>query len=127
MEDHIKEKLNALAMVAKADGHFAETEKELLREIASGYGKNDKELQEIIDNPQPIGNMDDLSEHQRLEFIFIAIKIMRADEIIHDSEVNFCKSLASKLNINEKIVDEYATVLNFDFTEFLKKGKKYIN
>lgn len=126
MEGLIKEKLNALAKIAKIDGNFAASEQALLKEIAKSFGQNDIELQTIIDNPEPIGDFKDLSEYHKLEFMFIAIKIMRADELIYDSEIEFCKTLAMNMNIDSKIVDEYATVLEFNFEEFLKKGKKYI-
>ena len=127
MEGLIKKKLNALAQIARIDGHFADSEKEVLYEIAKKYGKNDEELQHIIDNPTPLDDMTDLSEFHKLEFMYIAIKIMRADGLIYDSEVEFCKNLARKMNLNTDVVDDYSTVEELNFEAFMEEAKKYLN
>ena len=126
MEGLIKKKLNALAQIARIDGQFADAEKQVLSEIAAQYGKEDSELKEIIDNPKPIEDIEDISEYHKLEFMFVAIKIMRADGLIHESEVEFCKMLALKMRLEPSIVDDFSTVEHFNFDEFMENGKKYV-
>ena len=126
MEGLIKKKLNALAQIARIDGHFADSEKEVLYEIARKYGKNDEELQHIIDNPTPIDDLNDLSEFHKLEFMYIAIKVMRADGLIYESEVEFCKNLAKKMDLDTGVVDEYSTVEDLNFENFLEDARKYL-
>ncbi|MDH5397003.1 MAG: TerB family tellurite resistance protein [Cyclobacteriaceae bacterium] len=126
MEGLIKKKLNALAHIAKIDGHFADSEKDVLYDIARKYGKEDHELLAIIENPEPVGEFHELTEYHKLEFMYVAIKIMRADGLIYDSEVEFCKNLARKMGFNPDIVDEYSTVEDLNFELFQVEGKAYL-
>ncbi|MDH5380647.1 MAG: TerB family tellurite resistance protein [Cyclobacteriaceae bacterium] len=126
MEGLIKKKLNALAQIARIDGHFADSEKEVLYEIAKKYEKDDKELMEIIENPEPIGDFEDISEFHKLEFMYVAIKVMRADGLIYDSEVDFCKMLAKKMKIDPTVVDIYSTVADLNFDSFIQETRKYL-
>ena len=129
MEPLIKKTLNVLAQIAVADGHLDETEKEVLYEIAREHGKmevDDDVLNDIILNPLQIEDYRDMSEYDKLEFMYVAIRVMRADGLIHDSEVKFCKDLADQLSLKQAIVDDFSTTEDFSFDSFMKAGKKYI-
>lgn len=129
MEPLIKKTLNVLAQIAMADGHLDESEKEVLYEIAREHGKmevDDDVLNEIILNPMQIEDYRNLNEYDKLEFMFIAIRVMRADGLIHDSEVDFCKELADKLGLKQSIVDKFSIIDDYNFDDFMKDGKNYI-
>ena len=125
MEGLVKKKLNMLAHLAKIDGHFADAEREVLYEIAREYGKKDEEIIEIVNKPEPDNDFSALSEYHKLEFIFIAIRIMKADGVIHDNEVDYCKGLAKKMGFDPKVIDDFAHSENIHFDDFLVQGKKY--
>lgn len=120
-------KLNALIQMAAADGHIAEEEKAIIYKIAeeSGFTKQDVDL--IIEKyPEPLGNFDHLDKEERLEFLYIAMAVMQADDLIFNSEIDFCKSLAIRLHIDPAIVDVYATRSDITQEEFISKAQRYV-
>ncbi len=128
MEPLIKKTLNVLAQIAHADGQLDESEKEVLYEIAKEHGKmdiDDDVLNEILLNPRQIEDFRNYSEYDKLELMFVAIRVMRADGLIHDSEVEFCKNLAMDLSLNPKVVDDFSTIDEFNFDNFMKDSHKY--
>ena len=126
MDEVIRKKINILVHLAKIDGDFADTEKEVLYDISRKIGRKDHEIDDIINHPEPVGDMGKLSDYHRLEFMYLAIKLIRADGLIQDSEVEYCNSLADKLGIDHKVVDDYATRLELNFDDFLENAKKYL-
>lgn len=126
MDEVIRKKLNILVHLAKIDGDFAHTEKEVLYEISRKIGKKDHEIDDILNHPEPVNDLGKLSEYHRLEFMYLAIKLIRADGLIQDSEVEYCKSLADKLGIDQNIVDEFSTRMELNFDVYLEEGKKFL-
>ena len=67
-----------------------------------------------------------VDSEDRLEFMFIGISVMQADDLIFNSEVDFCKSLAIRLRLDPTLVDVYATRTDIDKKEFMQNAKIYV-
>ena len=126
MKGLTRDKLNALARIAAVDGHVADEEKEVINKIASEHGFSAQDVDFILENPEPVENFDDLSEQERLEFMFIALNVMQADDLIFNSEVDFCKSLAEKLGIDPAVVDVYGTRTDISSEDFIAEAQRYV-
>ena len=121
-----RDKLNALAQIAAVDGFVADEEKDVIYKIAEEHGFSEENVNYILENPEPLGDFKDLSEDERLEFMFISLSVMQADDLVYNSEVSFCKTIADKLNIDTALVDVYATRTEMSLEDFMKEAKRYV-
>ncbi len=126
MEGLTRDKINALAQIAAIDGEVAEEEKEVIYKIAEEHGYSRENVNYIFENPEPIGDFSDLTEDERLEFMFISLDVMQADDLIYNSEVEFCKTLATKLKIDPSVVDVYGTRADIDLENFMEVARRYL-
>ena len=106
MDDFIKKKLNLLTHLAKVDGKFHKSEKALIKAIAEQAGLKPDEFHLL--EPQDNG-LDDLSAiDDRCEMLYLALRLMQADNKIREEEIAFCEELAKKLNYNPEVSRYYA-------------------
>lgn len=126
MEGLTRNKLNALARIAAVDGEIAAEEIDIIYKIAEEHGYSRENVKYIIDNPEPLGDFEDLNEHDRLEFMFIALNVMQADDLIYQTEIKFCKALAEKLRIDPVVVDLFGTRSDLSIVEFNNQAKQYV-
>jgi len=105
MDIILRQKLSLLINLARVDGHFAPEEKELIKELASAKGLEKEEIQELLNSPDTIESLGALSRTRKKEYLIDSIRLMLADGKIEESERNFCKSLATKLMFDHKVVD----------------------
>ena len=64
-----KKQLNILIQLAEADKHFAKIEREMIFKIASDRKFPEKEVLELIKNPEPIDSLGALSMEQKFEYL----------------------------------------------------------
>jgi hypothetical protein len=102
MNGLIKKKLNLLVHLARIDGDFHQTEKELILKLAG----DEAAYKEAVATVTKTVDVDGIGDKE--EIMYLALKLIQADSVITVEELKFCKSLASKLGFNEAIVDEYA-------------------
>lgn len=128
----IKDQLNILVQLAASDGMMAEKELRLIRTIAEANEIAFEDVDDLIKNPQPISNLEYLSEDQRFEFLYNIIQLMKADGQVFKSEIVFCEDMAERLGYNRKVVAELSSKIYSDPTitsdrAILKdKAKKYL-
>lgn len=106
MNKYTKRKLNLLIYLAQVDGKFHKAEKALLKEFVNEKGLDMKDfrlLEPLDENSHDLPMTDD-----KKEMLFLAIKLMQADNVIDKKELEFCKKIASKLGYDAAVVDEYA-------------------
>lgn len=93
----IKKQLTALVLLAKSDETMDERELNLIFRIGRANKLEDDEIQAIIDNPGQIGSLDELNNDEKFEFLFSIIQLMKVDDEIFNSEIDYCNQIAVKL------------------------------
>jgi hypothetical protein len=100
-----KKQLNILIQLAEADKHFAKVERDMVFRIARQRNFAEKEVNDLIHNPEPIESLGALSNEQKFGYLIDCIELMFIDQKVFDSEVIFCKSIAIKLGFKKNVVD----------------------
>ncbi len=127
----IKDQLNILVQLAASDGMIADKELRLIRTIAEANNMSNEDVEELVKNPEPIANLEYLSQNQKFEFLYNIIQLMKADGQVFKSEIVFCEDMAERLGYNRKVVAELSSKIYSDPTitanrENLKeKAQKY--
>ncbi len=101
-----KQKLNLLIHLAKVDGKFHKAEKALLREFVDQEGFDAEDFRLLETAEEEIGDFHLIDDKK--EMLFLALKLIHADEVIDKKEVTFCKEIAAKLGYNSAAIDQYA-------------------
>ena len=98
--------LQALINLAISDMHFADEERELIYVIGKANNVPREEIDDMIVNPKPVGNMDNLSENERFEMLYNIVQLMKVDRKVYIVEIKFCEDIASKLGYSKKVIKE---------------------
>lgn len=117
-----RKKFNMLVHLAKADGKFEKSEKDLLKLFLSEKGLDESQLYK---EEQPMNFNDFTDADAKVELLYWAIKLIQADQVIHEKEILFCKNLALKLKFKEEIIDQYAHSTLPDYARFEQEIKKF--
>ena len=106
MKEVVRKKLNLLVHLAKIDGQFDQSEKEVLAALLDEAGLTAQELEQY---EVPVNLNDFKNSPARADILYWALRIIKADGIIHADEAAYCKALAIKLNYQQEIVDHFTT------------------
>jgi len=124
-----RQQLNVLIQLAKVDKDFAKVEERLIHQIAEKYGFSEKEVQKMINEPEPIGTFGALSDFKKFEYLYNLVQLMLADHKIHPSETIFCQSLAIKMGYQKDVIDGMLEHMNTDSSptmdELFQLTRKY--
>lgn len=112
----IKETLNVLINLAASDSKVADKEAKVIRLIGKANGISDAEVEEMLKRPQPIGDLNRLSEDQKFENLYHLIQIMKSDGQVFRSEIHFCEEIAEKLGYKKGVVAELSSRIYSDPT-----------
>jgi hypothetical protein len=127
-----KEELNVLINLAASDRSVAERESKLIYLIGKANGIAKEEIDKMLQNPRPIGNIDSLTPEEKFEHLYYLIQLMKMDGQVFRSEIIFCEKIAEKLGFKKGVVGELSQHIYSDPTitadrEMLKrKADKYI-
>lgn len=99
-----KRKLNLLVHLAKVDGRFEKSEQELLKSFIREKGLTTSSINE----QQPIKFSDFIHSNEKIELLYWSLRLIQADEVIHEKELLFCRNLALKLNFKPEVIDRFA-------------------
>ena len=114
-----KKQLNILIQLAEADKHFAKVEREMIFKIAKDRKFPEKEVMDLIKNPEPIDSLGALSSEQKFDYLNSCIELVFVDQNVFESEIIFCKNIAIKLGFKKGVIDYF--IENFgkkNFKEF---------
>lgn len=106
MEEVIRKKLNLLVHLAKIDGKFDDTEKEVLKSLLQEAGIQHEPWQATSET---VYLNDFTGSPSRADILYWALRIIKADGLIHPDEAAYCKALAVKLNYKAAIVDHFSS------------------
>jgi uncharacterized tellurite resistance protein B-like protein len=101
-----KSELNVLINLAASDLKVADRESKLIHLIAAANGIAKEEVDNMLNNPQSIGNMDSLTSDQKFEHLYHLIQLMKMDGQVFRSEIVFCETIADKLGFKKSVVGE---------------------
>jgi len=102
-----KSHLKNLLEVALADGQLDNDEYVLLLSLARKLDISDQEIKNIRENPGLITFKPPASHKKRFEQVYDLVCMMMIDGVIHQKELDFCKSMALKLGYMPRIVDDF--------------------
>lgn len=102
----LKEQLKILIKLATIDNELAEKEASLIEKIGKANGITEDEIYSMMKNPEPVKNLDTLSEDQRFEYLYNIIQLMKIDGKVYKSEIVFCQDVAERLGYKKKAVAE---------------------
>jgi len=107
-----KKQLSILIHLAEADKHFAKAEREMIFRLAKIRNFSEEEVNALIRKPEPIDTLDALSNDQKLNYLYDCLDLIHVDNKVFESELTFCKSIATKLGFKKNVID--FLVDNFD-------------
>lgn len=106
MQELIQKKLNLLVHLAQIDGHFAQTERDVITKMLEEAGWNEDAIQNAV---QPSSLKDFENDHRLSDVLYWALRLIKADGEIHSDEASYCKALALKLKFKPEVIDYYAS------------------
>lgn len=127
----LKEQLKILIKLATIDNQLAEKEGSLIEKIGKANGITEDEIYQMMKNPEPLKNLDTLSEDQRFEYLYNIIQLMKIDGRVYKSEIVFCQDIAHKLGYKKNAVAELSKniysdpSITSDREDLKKRLKKY--
>lgn len=101
-----KAELNVLINLAASDKNVAERESKLIQTIAKANGISKEEVDQMMNNPQPITNINSLTQDEKFEHLYYLIQLMKMDGQVFRSEIVFCEQIANKLGYKKGVVAE---------------------
>ena len=125
MDKLLAKKINLLVHLAQVDGKFHDSEQKLLHTILKEKG---------FEGKAPLESQADMSVAEQIkevpektELLYWAIRMMKADDVIHPEELAYCKTLAAKLKFTAEVVDHFASHDNtLTLAEFEKASARFI-
>ena len=102
----INRQLNILIQLATIDGAIATKERKLIEHIARENNFDEALIKQMINKPEPIPDLQHLSEEERFEYLYMVIQLMKIDGQVFKSEIVFCEDIAVKLGYKKKVVAE---------------------
>jgi len=105
----VKEQLNILVNLASSDNMVAEKELRLIKMLGVANKLSADEIEEIIQNPQPIGDLSGLTDDQKFEYLYHVVQLMKADGQVFKSEIAFCEDVAAKLGYKKGVIAELSS------------------
>ena len=101
-----KAELNVLINLAASDRNVADRESKLIHMIGKANGISTEEINTMLKNPQPIENLNTLTNDEKFTHLYYLIQLMKMDGQVFRSEVVFCEQIAEKLGYKKGVVAE---------------------
>jgi len=112
----IKEQLNVLINLAASDKSVAEKEAKVIHMIGKVNGVAKEEIEAMMKNPKPIGDLSKFSEDQKFENLYLLIQLMKSDGQVFKSEIHYCEEIAERLGYKKGVVAELSSRIYSDPT-----------
>lgn len=116
-------KINLLLHLAKVDGRFDHSEKQLLVTVLRESGLDGSFLASHQEGPVELDTLSEIPD--KAELFYWVLKMIKADNFLHADELAFAKTVALKLNLKPEAVDHYARNEVPDLVEFGKAVQQY--
>ncbi|MBV6639221.1 MAG: TerB family tellurite resistance protein [Cyclobacteriaceae bacterium] len=134
MVDNIKAHLQSLVQLALADHKFDREEQVWIYSIGKANKVKEKDIDDLIKSEmakksaEPI-SFSALSFDERFEYLYNLIQLMKIDNEVFLSEINYCEGLADMLGFQKAVVKKLSARIYSDPSitsdrELLKKQAK---
>jgi uncharacterized membrane protein YebE (DUF533 family) len=110
----MRDQLNILINLAASDSTIDEKEAKTIKVIGKANGIPEAEIDTMIKNPKPIGNLSNLTEDQKFESLYYLIQLMKSDGQVFKSEISFCENIAAKLGYKKGVVADLSARIYSD-------------
>lgn len=112
----IQEQLNVLINLAASDKSVGEKEAKTIHMLGKAHGLTRDEVETLLKNPRPIGNLSGFTEDQKFENLYNLIQLMKSDGQVFKSEINFCEEIAERLGYKRQVIAELSSKIYSDPT-----------
>ena len=102
----IREQINVLINLAASDNFVAEKEARLIYMIGQANGLSREEIDEMLKEPQPIGDLSHLTPDQKFEHLYYIVQLMKIDGQVFKAEIEFCKDIAEQLGYKRDVIGQ---------------------
>jgi len=102
----IKKQLNILLQLATIDQTLDQKEKKLIEHLARINNIPQREVDQMLNNLEPIQSFGVLTEDEKFEYLYMVIQLMKIDGQVFKSEIVFCEDIAVKLGYKKGVVAE---------------------
>ncbi len=103
-----------LVHLSKADNYIDESESKMLHFLGKVKGLTENEVEMIIDNPLPIGDLIELAPEEKFEYLFSVIQMMKIDGKVFKCEIDYCKKIADKLGYKPSVIADLSAYIYSD-------------
>jgi uncharacterized tellurite resistance protein B-like protein len=110
----IKSKLSVLVQLANIDGDFAGEEKDLIYMIAKANGISQEEVNDLVENPEPLPPLSTISDDDKFEYLYHLVQLMKIDSQVYLSEIKYCEELAEKLGFKKNVISDLSARIYSD-------------
>lgn len=127
-----KAELNVLINLAASDKNVAAREAKLIHLIGKANGISKEDIDQLLEKPQPISNINTLTPEEKFEHLYYLIQLMKMDGQVFRSEIIFCEQIADRLGYKKGVVGELSQHIYSDPTitadrDMLRtKAQKYL-
>jgi len=119
---NIETQLSTLVHLSKIDHFIASPESKMIHYIGKLNGLTIDQVEDIIDNPRPVGNLIDLHPEEKFEYLFNIVQLMKIDGKVFQSEIEFCEKIALKLGYKPGVIADLSAYIYSDPNISTKKS-----
>jgi hypothetical protein len=119
---NIETQLSTLVHLSKIDNFIAGPESKMIHYLGKLNGLSVDQVEDIIDNPRPIGNLIDLHPEEKFEYLFNIVQLMKIDGKVFQSEIEFCEKIALKLGYKPGVIADLSAYIYSDPNISTKKS-----
>ena len=74
--------------------------------IGQVNGLTREEIDEMLKEPQPIGDLTMLSPDEKFEHLYHIVQLMKIDGKVFKAEIAFCENVAERLGYKKAVIGE---------------------
>lgn len=101
-----KNHMRQLVAMAKSDGFVHPTELELLYKVGNNIGLKDWQVKNILESEESHELEIPKTHEQRMSQLYDMVKMMLADGIIEDREMEFCENIFEKMGYQKSLIQK---------------------
>ena len=109
-----EKQLHILSQLAGSDQDISDHEKQWIKIIGKANGVPEEKIDDIIANPEPMGDLENLTEDEKYEYLYNIVQLMKIDGKVYKSEIVFCQDMAEKLGYRRKVISELSSYIYSD-------------
>jgi uncharacterized tellurite resistance protein B-like protein len=100
-----KSHLSNLIALAKIDGDFHENEEQLIFKIGKKYKLKKWQIENMVSIEESADIQIPSTHQQKMDQLYDLVRMIYADNIVADNEIDFCKKIAIKFAYKPQIID----------------------